>query len=295
MAVKNRLDFGMMRLPVHNNDPTAFNYEQINRMVDNFISAGFTYFDTSYVYHNGKSEEATRKALIECHPRDSFTVATELPAFDLKHEEEIEPIFARQLENLGVDYIDYYLLHNVQTICYDGIDGSGGIMEPVKGGCLASAPQEAETLLKARDASVSVASWTLRFIMDLNSVLAVLSGMSTPEQVQENIALFQAAWPLAAEDKEAFQQVVSIYKKNGPLKTADFSAYAELRYHSAPVSTPLDTYNTCQLQPNPSYGCDSCYIKNTMAKEAHLDCFGQLPEERVVLDDGSDVTDTISQ
>ncbi|MBP3884604.1 MAG: aldo/keto reductase, partial [Olsenella sp.] len=66
------LGFGMMRLPVLNGDPTDFDYDQLNQMVDAFLEAGYTYFDTSYVYHNGKSEEATRKALVERHPRDSF-------------------------------------------------------------------------------------------------------------------------------------------------------------------------------------------------------------------------------
>ena len=110
--MKNKLGFGMMRLPVKSGVPTDFDYEQINRMVDEFINAGFTYFDTSYVYHNGKSEEATRKTLVERHPRDSFTVATKFPTFDLKHEGEIEPIFTRQLENLGVD---------ISTIIYSTI------------------------------------------------------------------------------------------------------------------------------------------------------------------------------
>ena len=53
------LGFGMMRLPVLSG-PTDFDYDQLNRMVDTFLAAGYTYFDTSFVYHNGKSEEATR-------------------------------------------------------------------------------------------------------------------------------------------------------------------------------------------------------------------------------------------
>ena len=53
------------------------------------------------MYHNGKSEEAVRKALVECHPRDSFTVAAKFPPFLLMAEEEIEPISASQLERLG--------------------------------------------------------------------------------------------------------------------------------------------------------------------------------------------------
>ena len=64
MALTNRLGFGMMRLPVKNGDPADLDYEQINQMVDEFIGAGFGYFDTSYVYHNGKSEEAVRKSVV---------------------------------------------------------------------------------------------------------------------------------------------------------------------------------------------------------------------------------------
>ena len=119
------LGFGMMRLPVIGGDPTNFNYEELNKMVDAFLEAGYNYFDTSYVYHNGKSEEATRKALIERHPRESFRVATKFPSFIPMSEEDVEKTFAQQLENLGVDYIDYYLLHNLQTVWYDGIEGKG--------------------------------------------------------------------------------------------------------------------------------------------------------------------------
>ena len=68
------LGFGMMRIPMLSG-PTDFDYEQLNRMVDAFLDAGYTYFDTSYVYHNGKSEEATRKALVERHPRESFMLS----------------------------------------------------------------------------------------------------------------------------------------------------------------------------------------------------------------------------
>ena len=85
-------------------------------MVDTFIEAGYTYFDTSYVYHDGKSEEATRKAVVERYPRDAFTVATKFPTFSLEREDQIEPIFAKQLENLGVKWIDYYLVFGQQLL-----------------------------------------------------------------------------------------------------------------------------------------------------------------------------------
>ena len=72
------LGFGMMRLPVISG-PTDFDNKQLNDMVDAFLEAGYTYFDTSFVYHDGKSEEATCRALVERHPRDSYTVATKFP------------------------------------------------------------------------------------------------------------------------------------------------------------------------------------------------------------------------
>ena len=75
MALKAELGFGMMRLPVKNGNATDFDYDHLNRMVDAYLAGGYNYFNTSYVYHNGKSEEATRRAVVERHPRESFTVA----------------------------------------------------------------------------------------------------------------------------------------------------------------------------------------------------------------------------
>ena len=84
MALKSTLGFGMMRLPVKNNDPTDFDYDQLNRMVDTYLAAGYNYFDTSYVYHNGKSEEAVRKSVVERHPRESILIATKFPTFTMR-------------------------------------------------------------------------------------------------------------------------------------------------------------------------------------------------------------------
>ena len=70
-----KLGFGLMRLPKNGEE---FDLPQICDMVDKFLEAGFTYFDTAFVY-NG-SEEVTRKALVERHPRKSYTLATKLAA-----------------------------------------------------------------------------------------------------------------------------------------------------------------------------------------------------------------------
>ena len=62
-----KLGFGLMRLPVRSENPTDVDQETFNRMVDRFLEQGFTYFDTSYVYHNGASETAIREALVKRH------------------------------------------------------------------------------------------------------------------------------------------------------------------------------------------------------------------------------------
>ena len=108
------LGFGMMRLPlVDENDQTSIDLEQVNQMVDAFMDAGFNHFDTAYIYHEGAGENAFKKCVVDRYPRESYKIATKLPLFIITEESQLEPIFAEQLENCGVDYFDYYLLHNV--------------------------------------------------------------------------------------------------------------------------------------------------------------------------------------
>lgn len=103
-----------MRLPLMNPDePKRIDMEQLCRMVDAFIENGFTYFDTAYMYHLHQSEIAVREALVKRHSRDSYELATKLPISFLKEKADVERIFAEQQEKCGVDWFDYYLLHNV--------------------------------------------------------------------------------------------------------------------------------------------------------------------------------------
>lgn len=69
---KGLLGFGMMRLPVVNGNYEKIDHAETCKLVDKFLEKGFTYFDTSYVYHNGFSEEAARECLVKRHPRDSI-------------------------------------------------------------------------------------------------------------------------------------------------------------------------------------------------------------------------------
>ena len=372
MALNATLGFGMMRLPVKNGDPTDFDYEQVNAMVDAYLAAGYNYFDTSYVYHQGKSEESVRKAVVERHPRESFRVATKFPTFNLKpgDEDKIEGIFQEQLDNLGVTYVDYYLLHNFQTRYYDGYDGKGGviqsehliehalrwkaegrirhlgfsfhssaalldriltehpefefvqiaanyvdwnsqlvqagpcyevirkhhkqvvIMEPVKGGGLSRVPAAVEAALKAKDPERSVASWAIRFVGSLEGMICCLSGMSSLEQVQDNIRSYRELSPISEEEKRWLtEDVNALYRAQGPVK--DMSRYEGLCLYGVPVTAIMEGYSVCQLQPDPGFSDDNNYLLNAIAEKAHLDFAQELPRERLVNGAGLDVTEEV--
>ena len=108
------LGMGMMRLPLlDENNQESIDFEHVNKMIDLFMENGFNYFDTAFVYHEGASELAFKKCVVERYPRESFKIATKLPLFVINQESQLEPIFEKQLDNCGVDYFDYYMLHNV--------------------------------------------------------------------------------------------------------------------------------------------------------------------------------------
>lgn len=366
------LGFGMMRLPVKGG-PTDFDYEVLNQMVDEFIEAGFNYFDTSYVYHNGKSQEAVRKALVERHPRESFKVATKFPTFNLVPEEKVDSVFESQLKDLGVDYIDYYLLHNLQNVYYDGIDGNGGIvktthlfehakkwkeegkikhfgfsfhssaklldriltehpevefvqialnpidwtsefvqakecyevirkhnkeviiMEAVKGGGLSKLPEAAENILKGKEPDKSISSWALRFDYSLEGVLVALSGMSNLEQLRDNIKTSKETTPLNVEEKELLDKAMMIYRENAPIPQSEIDKYKGLKWNGVDVTAILQAYSICQIQPDPGFSDDNNYFKNALAEESHLDLFGELPKQKVILSNGEDATELVEK
>ena len=107
-----KLGFGLMRLPRIEGKDDVIDIEQTKQMVDEFMSAGFTYFDTAWAYEG--SEEAIRKALIERYPRESFQLATKLAAWiNCKTREEAIEQFNTSLRRSGAGYFDFYLLHNL--------------------------------------------------------------------------------------------------------------------------------------------------------------------------------------
>ena len=119
-----KLGFGLMRLPKL--EDGSIDVEQTKEMVDMFMAAGLTYFDTAFVYDRGESEKTAKAALVDRYPRDSFTLATKLNAWlggvtaeDAKKQLEIS------LERTGAGYFDYYLLHAIQENNYQKYEEYG--------------------------------------------------------------------------------------------------------------------------------------------------------------------------
>lgn len=274
-----------MRLPLTAaDDYSAVDMKLVEQMFDEFIDRGFTYFDTAYMYHDFHSEEVVRQALVERHRRDEFTLASKLPTMFLKAEGDQERIFDEQLAKCGVDYFDYYLLHNLgvenykrverfdsfafvarkkaegrirhigfsfhdsaelldriltehpetefvqlqinyldwdnESIqsrkCYEVARRHGKsivVMEPFKGGTLAALPPQAAELLHAARPDLSAASWGIRYAAGLEGVMMVLSGMSSPEQLSDNLSYMEHFEPLSPKEQDTVERVVGILNR----------------------------------------------------------------------------------
>ncbi len=130
-----KLGFGFLRLPqTDEEDPAAIDYELTGQMADYFLSQGFRYFDTAYNYHKEFSEIAIREAVVRRHPREAFLLADKMPTFLVTKTEDFERFFAEQLTRCGVDFFDYYLLHNLGKERYGNMERLGAFefMKKVK-------------------------------------------------------------------------------------------------------------------------------------------------------------------
>ena len=274
-----RLGFGMMRLPEIDG---SIDHKAVCEMVDAYMSAGFNYFDTAYIYHGGRSETEIREAVVRRYPRSDFMLTDKLPVWMLRSEADRDRIFLEQLERCGVEYFDIVLLHSleegtnydnaVKYNCFDwlrrqkdlgrakhiGFSFHGTpelldriltehpeietvqiqlnyldwvspvvqasrtyevlrkhdvpilVMEPVKGGTLANLPENAAAVLKAERPGASMASWALRFVGSLPGVMTLLSGMSTREQMSDNLHTFADFEPLSDAEQAAVEKVRGI-------------------------------------------------------------------------------------
>ncbi len=269
--VMPKLGFGLMRLP-READGKTIDVKQCEEMTDAFLNAGLKYFDTAYVYEG--SEEATKKFLVDRHPRESFYLTSKLNAgnYAASNAEEAKRELEISLERTGAGYFDFYLLHALSKDNLANYDKYGiwdfvkeakekglirhygfsfhdqpevlediltkhpdvefvqlqinyadwnnpsvesrrnyevcvkhnkpvVVMEPIKGGTLATPPTQVSDLLKAANPEASVASWAVRFAASLDQVMVVLSGMSNMEQMEDNLSYMKDFQPLNEEEQ----------------------------------------------------------------------------------------------
>lgn len=274
-----KLGFGFMRLPMLGEE---IDIETTKKMVDLFLENGFTYFDTAYIYVNQTAEGALKKVLVDRYPRESFQLTSKLPLDYVKCEEDVEKIFYTSMERLGVEFIDYYLIHALNRtraqkaeqldvwekffklkqegkIKYFGfsfhdkaeildqvlakynddidfiqlqlnyLDWESEeiqarkcyevalkykkpiiIMEPVKGGILAELPPKAAKLMKDCRPDMSIPSWAVRYCASLENIFTVLSGMSTVEQVLDNMSYMKEVEKLSKEEYQVVDAAMEI-------------------------------------------------------------------------------------
>ena len=336
------LGFGMMRLPL--NEDKSIDEEQVFRMVDYALANGVNYFDNAYPYHGSRLEIVAGKALAR-HPRDSFYFATKYPGHQTADIYDPAEVFNDQLRKCGMDYFDFYLLHNVcefsipvyedprwgiidyfkeqkaeGRIRHFGISSHAlpqnlekfldrwgdsiefvqiqlnyldwtlqnaakkyeiltergipvWVMEPLHGGRLCRLTDEDIRKLKALRPEETAAGWAFRWLQGLPNVTMVLSGMSSYEQMQENIATFETFAPLNEREKQALSDIADGMKNALPCTSCRYccdgcpmgldipvliNAYNDARFQAAfTVSMMLDTLPEDKL-PSACIGCGHC-------------------------------------
>ena len=336
------LGFGTMRLPVR--EDGEIDRETFQMMVDYAMENGVNYFDTAWPYHSGLSETELGLAL-EKYPRDSYYIATKYPGHQVSKNYDPAAVFERQLEKCGVDYFDFYLLHNVYENSLDvymdekwGIfeyfkeqkklgrikhlgfsthattetmkkildvmgddmefcqiqlnyvdytlqDGIGKIkllgernipiwvMEPVRGGKLCRLSDKDETVLRDLRPNESIAAWGFRFLQDIPGVKMVLSGMSSMEQMCDNVKTFEKAIPLSEKERTVLLNIAEQLKDSIPCTACRYCTdgcpagldipmlianYNELRFDpSVNTSMRLDALPDDKL-PTACISCGKC-------------------------------------
>ena len=120
------LGFGCMRFPtVVQDGQERIDEAEAVRMMEKAIEGGVNYFDTAYPYHGGESELVVGRFMKD-KKREDFYIATKLPMWEVKTREDVSRLFEEQLEKLQMDYVDYYMLHALDTRVPRGLGGRFG-------------------------------------------------------------------------------------------------------------------------------------------------------------------------
>ncbi len=279
------LGFGAMRLPTLADG--SVDEKLTLAMVDYALAHGVNYFDTAVPYHGGTSEIVLGKALGR-YPREKFYLADKFPGHQIASSYDPAETFEEQLQKCGVEYFDFYLLHNVSESSIDtylnpkwgiidylleqkargrirhlGFSTHGRlplmerflklygdkmefcqiqlnyldwtlqdakdkcallesygipvwVMEPVRGGKLASLSPENEAKLKSLRPDESIPAWAFRFLQGLPNVTMILSGMSNMDHVVDNVRTFETEKPLTSQELALVMDIAEGMKNTIP-------------------------------------------------------------------------------
>ena len=280
------LGFGTMRLPLLA-DGVTIDEQQVAEMTAYAMEHGVNYFDTAHPYHQGNSERVIGRVL-KNYPRESFYLADKYPGHQIASSYDPAATFEEQLEKCGVEYFDFYLLHNVYEksvetymdprwgivdyfleqkrlgrIKHLGFSSHGSVammetflnycgkdmefcqiqlnyldwtlqdaktkcellakwnipvwvMEPVRGGKLATQSEAVEAQLKALRPDETIPAWCFRWLQGIEGVTMVLSGMSNMEQMVDNVKTFEAPKPLTDEENALLMDIAEQLKNAVP-------------------------------------------------------------------------------
>ncbi len=283
------LGFGAMRLPVIDNNQAKIDEPLAIKMIRYAADNGVNYIDSGYMYHMGQSEVLVGKAIKDGY-REKMKVVTKLPVNFMQKPDDIDRILNEQLQRLGIDKIDFYLLHGLSKIGWDKVrewnvlnwaekqmaqgkigrlgfsfhdtfdvfkeivDGydnwvlaqvlynymdeneqagrkgveyaaSKGlavvVMEPLRGGKLAKDPPPdpvAKVIKNAKPKRRGV-EWALHWVWNQPEISMLLSGMSTMEQVVDNVKIADSSKPgiYKAADLEVIKKIKEAYKSLSPI------------------------------------------------------------------------------
>ena len=304
-----KLGYGNMRLPKADG---KVDYVTIHKMVDTFMEAGYSYFDTCYTYE--ASERALGEALVPRYPRDSYELTTKLTMIPVNSVDDMQKQFDESRRRLGLDYVDFYFLHSLNAHYIEKaerLDAWGfvqrlkekgdakhigfsfhdtpellddtltkhpetelvllqinyldwenpevqsrrlyetarkhnvpvSIMEPCKGGWLASELSESGKFLKAANPEASVASWAFRFLADLEGVVAILTGMGALSEVEDNVETFRDLKPLSEEERKLVQKAVEILSVDPSIPCTDCLYCVKQCPNGVAIAHSLKHYN----------------------------------------------------
>ena len=149
------------------------------------------------------------------------------------------------------------------------------VMEPCRGGRLASLTPEADAILKAADPDHSIASWAFRYVMGLPNVGVVLSGMTQMDQAEDNVKTFSAGSLLTDAQQDALQKALSLFRSqvnvpctgchycDGCPMELDIPAVLSLYNRFALNKSPMIHMDMAELAHGPSecIGCGACVSK----------------------------------